>query len=86
MRYRESKQYTDRPIVEESRENMELPKSIKGKSMKSKNNIKPEGLAKESEIIQKGKESYKNRYKGLLSPEKEIVQEKPGDYKSNRYK
>lgn len=83
---RESKQYTDRPIVEESRENMELPSVGKGKSMKSKSNIRPEGLASEGQIIQKGKESYKGRYSGLLSSEKEIVQEKSSDYKSSRYK
>lgn len=90
MRRRESEQLTDRPIVKETREDMQekgMKKNSSSKSMmKSKHNIKPVGLAPEGEIIQKGKESYKSRYKGLLSPEKEIIQEKSADYKYNRYK
>ena len=83
---RESEQLTDKPIVKNTREDMQKTSVGKGSSMKSKHNIKPIGLANEGEIIQKGKESYKSRYSGLLSPKKEIVQEKSADYKSNRYK
>ena len=54
--------------------------------MEKKSSIKPNGLASEGEIIQKGKESYKSRYKGHLAPEGEIVQKKGADYKNNRYK
>lgn len=87
MRRRESEQLTERPIVEKGREEMKGKVSNNSKSMmKSKHNIKPVGLAPESEIIQKRGSSYKSRYNGLLSSEKEIIQKKPADYKNSRYR
>lgn len=91
MRRRESEELTERPIVKDTREDMQERSGSYSESksmMKSKHNIKPEGLASEGQIIQKGKESYKsNRYKdGLLAPKKEIIQEKNPDYKNNRYR
>ena len=94
MRSRESEEYTERPIVKQSRENMEErgmkkhPSETKseGKSSKRGKTNFTGGLASEGDIIQKGKESYKSRYSGSLSPKSEIVQEKAADFKNNRYK